>query len=72
MASAGLFVVSTNVGGVLEVLPPDMIELADPRVDDLVEGLSCAIEEKIGNVDPWEFHERVSFIRGGGLPMRLC
>ena len=29
-ASCGLLCVSTNVGGVSEVLPPDMILLADP------------------------------------------
>jgi phosphatidylinositol glycan class A protein len=61
-ASTGLFVVSTNVGGVPEVLPPDMIELADPNVDSLVEGLSRAITDKIDKVDPFEFHERVSQI----------
>ena len=59
-ASAGLFVVSTNVGGIPEVLPPDMIELADPNVDSLVEGLSYAISNRIGKVDPIEFHQRVS------------
>eukprot|EP00804_Cyclotella_cryptica_P002899 CCRYP_020867-RA/>CCRYP_020867-RA protein AED:0.36 eAED:0.38 QI:0/0/0/1/0/0/2/0/123 len=31
-ASAGLFVVSTNVRGVSEVLPPEMIHHADPNV----------------------------------------
>ena len=61
-ASSGLFVVSTNVGGVPEVLPPDMIELADPNVDSLVEGLSRAISNKIDKVDSWEFHERVGRI----------
>eukprot|EP00804_Cyclotella_cryptica_P020822 CCRYP_021250-RA/>CCRYP_021250-RA protein AED:0.38 eAED:0.38 QI:0/-1/0/1/-1/1/1/0/106 len=40
-ASAGLFVVSTNVRGVPEVLPPEMIHHADPNVDSLVESLSC-------------------------------
>ncbi|KAL3762592.1 hypothetical protein ACHAWU_005795 [Discostella pseudostelligera] len=58
-ASAGLFVVSTNVGGVPEVLPPDMVVLADPDVDSLVKGLSTAISEKIVAVDPFEFHQRV-------------
>jgi len=58
-ASAGLTVVSTNVGGVPEVLPPDMIHLADPDVDSLVKGLSRVISEKIENVDPFEFHQRV-------------
>jgi len=61
-ASAGLYVVSTNVGGVPEVLPPDMIHLSDPNVDSLVEGLSIAIAEKIDSVNPYEFHQRVSEI----------
>jgi phosphatidylinositol glycan class A protein len=30
-ASAGLFIVSTKVGGVPEVLPRDMIEFASPN-----------------------------------------
>ena len=58
-ASAGLFVVSTNVGGVPEVLPPDMIHLAEPDVDSLVKGLSNAISGKIKKVDPFAFHQRV-------------
>ena len=58
-ASTGLLVVSTNVGGVPEVLPPDMIHLATPEVDSLVKGLSCAILEKIDSVDPFECHRRV-------------
>ncbi|KAL9180174.1 hypothetical protein ACHAXT_008144 [Thalassiosira profunda] len=58
-ASAGLFVVATNVGGVPEVLPPDMAHLADPDVDSLVEGLTHAISERIENVDPFDFHQRV-------------
>ena len=35
-ASCGLLVVSTNVGGVPEVLEPDMIVLCDPNVEALV------------------------------------
>jgi len=31
-AFAGLLVVTTNVGGIPEVLPPDMVLLADPNV----------------------------------------
>lgn len=58
-ASAGLVVVSTNVGGVPEVLPPDMINLADPDVDSLVNCFSRVISEKIENADPFEFHQRV-------------
>jgi phosphatidylinositol N-acetylglucosaminyltransferase subunit A len=32
-ACAGLYVVSTRVGGVPEILPPDMISFADPDED---------------------------------------
>lgn len=31
-ACCGLYVVSTRVGGVPEVLPPDLMELAEPSV----------------------------------------
>ena len=63
-ASCGLFVVATNVGGVPEVLPPDMITLADPNVKTLTLALSTAINEKIGcdggiSFNPLDFHERI-------------
>lgn len=58
-ASCGLFVVSTDVGGVPEVLPEDMVYLSEPCVSGLVESLARAIEEKIDTVDPHEFHRRV-------------
>jgi phosphatidylinositol glycan class A protein len=46
-ASCGLLVVSTNVGGVPEVLPEDdMIILCDASVDALVDGLRKAIERQ--------------------------
>ena len=47
---------STNVGGVPEVLPPDMIELCHPNVDSLVDGLSKAISRRMNGV----VHERMS------------
>ncbi|KAL7513494.1 hypothetical protein ACHAXN_010634 [Cyclotella atomus] len=62
-ASAGLYVVSTNVGGVPEVLPEDMVELCEVDVDSLVGGLGRVIEKIDGSsnsvVDPWKFHERI-------------
>jgi len=59
-ASSGLLVVSTNVGGVPEVLPPDMITLADPNVEALVMGLSMVLSsEKIITVDPYELHKKI-------------
>lgn len=60
-ASCGLLVVSTNVGGVPEVLPPDMIVLCDPGVDSLVQGLQAAVRRQEGEapVDPIETHRRI-------------
>ena len=60
-ASCGLLVVSTNVGGVPEVLEPDMIVLCDPNVEALVQGLRRAVERQEGNhaVDPWDAHRRI-------------
>ena len=37
-ASCGLKVVSTNVGGVPEVLPPDLTELCEPSVEGISRG----------------------------------
>ena len=34
-AACGLFVVSTNVAAIPEVLPPEMILMADPDVDSI-------------------------------------
>jgi len=64
-ASCGLFVVATNVGGVPEVLPPEMIYLAEPNVKEMTSALDSAILEKVGcdgglAFDPIEFHERIS------------
>jgi phosphatidylinositol N-acetylglucosaminyltransferase subunit A len=60
-ASCGLLVVSTNVGGVPEVLPPnDMILLAKPNVPDMVECVVKAIERQAKSpIDRWKTHERV-------------
>jgi phosphatidylinositol glycan class A protein len=60
-ASCGLLVVSTNVGGVPEVLEPDMIVLCNPNVNDLVEGLHQAIDRQVGDnpVDPIDAHKRI-------------
>ncbi|KDQ09440.1 glycosyltransferase family 4 protein [Botryobasidium botryosum FD-172 SS1] len=59
-ACAGLYVVSTRVGGVPEVLPEDMISFAEPEEDDVVRALSDAISHvSRGNHDPHKAHERV-------------
>ena len=57
-ASVGLVVISTRVGGVPEVLPEEMIVLAEPSCT----GLEAAVEEaltRLPHSDPLEQHERV-------------
>lgn len=44
-ASCGLQVVSTRVGGIPEVLPPDLIHLTDATVESLYKGLMTAIQK---------------------------
>lgn len=60
-ASCGLFVVSTKVGGVPEVLPPSMIKFAEPTVKDLVDALAEAISIS-RRVIPSELHERMKIM----------
>ncbi|XP_020285166.1 N-acetylglucosaminyl-phosphatidylinositol biosynthetic protein isoform X3 [Pseudomyrmex gracilis] len=61
-ASCGLQVVSTKVGGIPEVLPPDLIYLVEPTAPALIEGLEAAITDyKKGNVKcPFDTHKRIS------------
>ncbi|XP_054009540.1 phosphatidylinositol N-acetylglucosaminyltransferase subunit A isoform X1 [Hylaeus anthracinus] len=61
-ASCGLQVVSTKVGGIPEVLPPDLIYLVDPTVSALIEGLKSAIKDyREGNTRcPFKIHKRIS------------
>lgn len=59
-ACAGLFVVSTKVGGVPEVLPSHMINYASPEEDDLVIAVSKAIHTfRFGQVDPSRFNDEL-------------
>ena len=58
-ASCGLSVVSTNVGGVPEVLPPHLMRLADPRADSLSEALADVIGNMAPMADPCLVHEQV-------------
>jgi phosphatidylinositol N-acetylglucosaminyltransferase subunit A len=60
-ANCGLLVVSTNVGGVPEVLEPDMIVLCDPTVFGLTSGVETAIQRQEGNypIDPQDAHHRM-------------
>ncbi|KAJ3007552.1 hypothetical protein NUW54_g3508 [Trametes sanguinea] len=59
-ACAGLYVVSTRVGGVPEILPEDTISFANPDEDDVVRAMSEAIElVSAGKHDPLRAHERI-------------
>jgi phosphatidylinositol glycan class A protein len=59
-ACAGLFVVSTRVGGVPEVLPSDMIAFARPTEDDVLRALGVAVARlTAGAHDPRAAHARV-------------
>ncbi|KAI0634845.1 transferase [Trametes polyzona] len=59
-ACAGLYVVSTRVGGVPEILPEDMISFANPDEDDVVRAMGEAIElVSAGKHDPFRAHERI-------------
>ncbi|KAF8551194.1 glycosyltransferase family 4 protein, partial [Imleria badia] len=60
-ACTGLYVVSTRVGGVPEILPEDMISFANPDEDDLFRALKEAIDIVTrGAHDPLEAHARVA------------
>ncbi|KAF7385553.1 hypothetical protein HZH68_013983 [Vespula germanica] len=61
-ASCGLQVVSTKVGGIPEVLPPDLIYLVEPTVPDLIKGLEQAMSDYTkGNIShPFDVHRRIS------------
>lgn len=54
-------VVSTKVGGIPEVLPPDLIYLVEPTVPALIEGLEMAIADyKKGDIKcSFEMHRRI-------------
>jgi len=58
-ASCGLFIVSTNVGAVKEILPEDMMLLTTLDPIDIAEGIKTAIEKHLDHSDPQLFHQRV-------------
>jgi phosphatidylinositol glycan class A protein len=57
-ASCGLLVVATKVGGVPEVLPPDMIVFSAPSASDLCRALGESMP-RIPTIDSLDFHRRV-------------
>ncbi|KAL0013609.1 hypothetical protein SO802_000678 [Lithocarpus litseifolius] len=57
-ASCGLLTVSTCVGGVPEVLPDDMIVLAEPDPTDMVQAIKKAISI-LPMIDPQDMHNRM-------------
>lgn len=57
-ASAGLLVVSTNVGGVPEVLPSQMSVLAQPDPKALIAAMEVALT-RYSSVDRLAQHEQV-------------
>ncbi|KAI0052662.1 glycosyltransferase family 4 protein [Auriscalpium vulgare] len=59
-ACAGLYIVSTRVGGVPEILPEDMISFALPTEDDIFRAIVEAIDiVQHGKHDPHRAHERI-------------
>ena len=58
-ASCGLLVVSTRVGGVPEVLPSDILLLANPNPESLVDAIRDALV-KVRDISPWDVHDRVA------------
>ncbi|KAF7987741.1 hypothetical protein HCN44_003604 [Aphidius gifuensis] len=60
-ASCGLQVVSTKVGGIPEVLPPELIYLVEPNVEALIDGLENAINDFTCDniISPIDVHKKV-------------
>ena len=60
-ASCNLFVVTTKVGGIPEVLPSHMTSFAEPEADSLVQATLKAIDLiESGEIDTSKFHDEVA------------
>eukprot|EP01063_Lacrimia_lanifica_P003793 TRINITY_DN12075_c0_g2_i1.p1 TRINITY_DN12075_c0_g2~~TRINITY_DN12075_c0_g2_i1.p1 ORF type:complete len:466 (+),score=170.18 TRINITY_DN12075_c0_g2_i1:130-1527(+) len=57
-AACGHLVVATRVGGVPEVMPDDMMLLADPEPESILTSLKEALV-RLPDVDPWDHHARI-------------
>lgn len=59
-ASCGLLVVTTNVGGIPEVLPSRMTVFSEPEEDSLVDAVDVAVKKlKSGKIDTSHFHNEI-------------
>jgi len=45
-AACGLYVLSTNVGGISEILPPELVTLSYPKAENLIYSLCDIIDNK--------------------------
>lgn len=64
-ASCGLLVVTTNVGGIPEVLPSKMTVFANPEEDSLVDAVNEAVSKlKENRVDTSKFHSEIKELYG--------
>ncbi|KAL0269515.1 UNVERIFIED_CONTAM: hypothetical protein PYX00_007220 [Menopon gallinae] len=62
-ASCGLQVVSTNVGGIPEVLPPNLLYLTDPNATALTKTLEQAIEDLLNDRRPTEVYKTHEIVK---------
>ena len=46
-AACGLYVCTTNVGGIIEILPPDFLTLCDPSAESMIEKLCQIIDKEL-------------------------
>ncbi|KAI5962150.1 SPT14 [Candida pseudojiufengensis] len=64
-ASCGLYVVTTKVGGIPEVLPSNMTSFAEPEENSLIETTLLAINKlTTGEIDTTQYHEKIAKIFG--------